>query len=893
MPPSAGMRFGRYELLSRLGAGGMGEVWRARDHDLHRDVAVKFLPERFAADIGRMGRFAQEARAASSLNHPNIITIHEIGETSGLPFIVMEVVEGYTLRQLIPSPQARPLAVRRQLEIGAQIADGLAKAHAAGIVHRDLKPENVMVTTDGYVKVLDFGLAKLRSDSSGGQEHWFDSAAPTWPESPSPQTEAGTVLGTAGYMSPEQARGRLVDHRSDQFTFGAILYEMATGRQPFRRETAAQTIAAIIDDTPESLATLAPALPPPLRWVIERCLAKDPAERYASTLDLAREIRGIREHLSDDPSASPSPPGERRRWSRLRRAGMLAPLAVALAGLSWWAGPTLLERASVALGLLSLPAEKRVAVLPFEAPSGIAEDQARAKGIVYLMTNRLAQVEAFQKDFSVEPASNVLQAGVRSAAHARRALNATLVVTGSVQRVGGKVVLTANIEDTGRSRTVRAARAESEDAIVEEVARLLELELTAGGQAVLRASAAGVAEAATLAAQGLAYTPYSEGRSALERYDQSTGLERAIGLFNQALERDPRYALAHDGLAEAYWRLYLNERKPELLPLAVRHCERALALDDLSSRAWATLGTIHAGSGRAEEALADFQKALDRDPRSAAVYQERGLALERLGRWDEADASYRKAVELQPQSWSAYNYLGAFLLDRSRLGEAEAAFRQALEFAPDNARVWSNLGGALFYADRPRDAEAAWKRALDLQPGGAAAANLAALQFSQGSYAQCARTLEAVVAEGSRDYQVFRNLGAARYWAPGERPRAAEAYRRAIELGEQEQKVDPKNALLLAHLADCHAMLGEAPAARSLAQAAVRLEPSTGRVAAIAGGVYEQLGDRRTALHWLDVALRAGYPREMIETDPSFEALRKDRRWVRPPAHNAPDGARP
>ena len=250
MPPSAGMRFGRYELLSRLGAGGMGEVWRARDHDLHRDVAVKFLPEKFAADPGRMGRFAQEARAASSLNHPNIVTIHEIGQTSGLPYIVMELVEGHTLRELIPPQDARPLGVRRLLEIGAQIADGLAKAHAAGIVHRDLKPENVMVTADGFVKVLDFGLAKLRADGPGGQEQWFDSAAPTWPESPSPQTGLGVVLGTAGYMSPEQARGRGVDYRSDQFTLGAILYEMATGRQAFRRETPAQTIAAIIEDPP-------------------------------------------------------------------------------------------------------------------------------------------------------------------------------------------------------------------------------------------------------------------------------------------------------------------------------------------------------------------------------------------------------------------------------------------------------------------------------------------------------------------------------------------------------------------------------------------------------------------------------------------------------------------
>ena len=313
MPPSVGMRFGRYELLSRLGAGGMGEVWRARDHDLHRDVAVKFLPEKFATDPSRFSRFSQEARAASSLNHPNIVTIHEIGDTSGLHFIVMELVEGHTLRELLQTRESRPFTPRRLLEIGAQIAEGLAKAHAAGIVHRDLKPENVMVTADGFVKVLDFGLAKLRADGSGGQEQWFDSAAPTWPESPSPQTAVGAVLGTAGYMSPEQARGRPVDHRSDQFTLGTILYEMATGRQPFRRETPAQTIAAIIDDTPEPLHLLCPALPSPVRWLIERCLAKEPGERYASTLDLARELRSLREHLPEVASTGSSPPGWRPR----------------------------------------------------------------------------------------------------------------------------------------------------------------------------------------------------------------------------------------------------------------------------------------------------------------------------------------------------------------------------------------------------------------------------------------------------------------------------------------------------------------------------------------------------------------------------------------------------
>ncbi len=234
MPPAPGMRFGRYELLKPLGAGGMGEVFRARDQDLGRDVAVKFLPARFASDADRLARFAFEARTASSLNHPNIVTIHEIGEAEGLPFIVMELVEGETLRGAMRSAR---LPTRRVLDIATQIAEGLANAHAAGIVHRDLKPENVMLTPDGFVKILDFGLAKLHADAVPG------TAPPDAGQSETPTTfrtgtREGAIIGTVGYMSPEQAAGRPADCRADQFALGATLYEMATGA---RRSAAARS----------------------------------------------------------------------------------------------------------------------------------------------------------------------------------------------------------------------------------------------------------------------------------------------------------------------------------------------------------------------------------------------------------------------------------------------------------------------------------------------------------------------------------------------------------------------------------------------------------------------------------------------------------------------------
>jgi eukaryotic-like serine/threonine-protein kinase len=317
--PRTGSRLGPYEIVAPLGVGGMGEVYRARDTRLGREVAIKVLPAEVSSNEDRLRRFEKEARAASSLNHPNIVTIYGIERIESTSFIVMELIEGKTLRE-VASEGALP--VRRLLGIATQIADGLARAHAAGIVHRDLKPENVMVTKDGLIKILDFGLAKLaRPEMEAGQEGEGPTA--------SAGTTPGIVMGTVGYMSPEQASGHPVDFRSDQFSFGSLLYEMATGKQPFRRATAVQTLAAIVQDDPEPIVTLNPRTPPPLRWIIERCLAKEARERYASTDDLARDLAALREHLSEASVSGervPIAPGPSRR-----RIGYSVAIAAALA----------------------------------------------------------------------------------------------------------------------------------------------------------------------------------------------------------------------------------------------------------------------------------------------------------------------------------------------------------------------------------------------------------------------------------------------------------------------------------------------------------------------------------------------------------------------------------
>jgi serine/threonine protein kinase len=284
-----GARLGPYEILSALGAGGMGEVYRARDERLGREVAIKVLSGDVAADSERLRRFEKEARSASALNHPNIVTIHDIGSFEGVSYIAMEKVDGQTLRELINGP----LAIKRLLSIATQVADGLARAHEAGIVHRDLKPENVMVTREGLVKILDFGLAKLTAKGSGSGSR-EGSPLPTMTG-----TSPGVIMGTVGYMSPEQASGAVLDNRSDQFSFGSILYEMSTGQRAFAKKTAIDTLGAILNEEPEPIGAINPGIPTHVRWIVERCLAKEPRQRYSSTDDLARDLAMLRDRLSE------------------------------------------------------------------------------------------------------------------------------------------------------------------------------------------------------------------------------------------------------------------------------------------------------------------------------------------------------------------------------------------------------------------------------------------------------------------------------------------------------------------------------------------------------------------------------------------------------------------
>jgi eukaryotic-like serine/threonine-protein kinase len=868
MPPSVGMRFSRFELLSRLGAGGMGEVWRARDHDLHRDVAIKFLPEHFAADPNRMGRFSQEARAASSLNHPNIVTIHEIGQTSGLPFIVMELVEGQTLRALILAQAGRPFATRKLLEIGAQIADGLAKAHAAGIVHRDLKPENVMVTRDGYVKVLDFGLAKLLTDSSGAGQPSFDSAAPTWPESPSPQTAVGAVLGTAGYMSPEQARGRAVDYRSDQFTLGSILYEMATGRQAFRRETPAQTIAAIIEDPPEPLAALSPLLPAPAQWIVERCLAKDPAERYASTLDLARELRSLRDRLpevgsSGSTSGAIHPGRLARAWKRTA-VTVLAGLAV-LAVV--WGVRELWRSSATPGGRERVPV---LAVLPLTNLTGQPEYDAAAVGIAEVVVAGLSEVAGLQ--VLSRPSTVAYRDQKGDLPRIARELDATYLLDGVVQRSEqhlrvsfSLVQLPSNlVRWSGTFDGAFPQLFDLQSRVADGVANALRVALTPQERERIEARPT---------ASPSAWEEYTAALALLDRVDRPGNVERAITHLEAALRADAHFTAAHAALGRACWDRYNETGDAAWADRARDSVQEALRIAPDAVEARVALAVIYRGRGKPEEALEEARKALALRPNSDDIERQLAYLLLDAGKSDGALEAARRAVALRPGFGENHNALGWVLYHLGRFHEATAAYRRQTELEPDNAWAFQMLGTSLMMDGDLEGAIAPYREAIRLAPDARAWANLGFVYYTRGQLPDAVRAYEEAVRLEPGSGTMRRSLGDSRAKA-GDTAGARADWRAAIDLSRKALTTNPRDPRQLKNLALCLAKLGDRAAALRVAGQALEAGPTSADTRYGVAMVHALVGDPNQALVILEEALALGASPSQAEQDDDLAAVR-------------------
>ncbi|HXI13305.1 MAG TPA: protein kinase [Thermoanaerobaculia bacterium] len=696
----SGTRVGRYAIRSLLGAGGMGEVYLAEDSELGRVVALKILPAEIAADRGRMQRFVQEARAASSLNHPSILTIHEIGTADeGSRFIATEFIDGMTLRRRMVGGAGMEL--RAALDIAIQVAAALSAAHEANIVHRDIKPENVMLRPDGLVKVLDFGLAKLTDKESSGD---LDTEAAT---SARLRTDPGTVMGTIAYMSPEQAQGRVVDARTDVWSAGVLLYEMVSGRVPFAGPTWSHIMIAITDREPATLSQHVPGLPEELERIVAKTLAKDLEERYQTAKELAIDLRRLRKRLDLDAEIQRTgPPGDRAIAlpsvipadsaaaalgassaeyvvSRIKRHGRLISIGSVLMLLAVVAlGYALLRGRSVVPSFNTPAPVEAIAVLPFVNSGGNADSEYLSDGMTESLINSLSRLPGLK----VKARSSVFRYKGKDVELRQVAaeLSVQAILNGRVVQRGDELALYLSLVDARNGDQLWGEQYNRK--MTDLVALQSEITFDVSRKLRARLSGADAHELGKNPTENVeAYQLYLKGRYHVYKLTPPE-VQRGISYFQQAIEIDPNYALAYVGLSEAYRSFALaGELTPsEFLPKARLAAQRAVDLDDGLGDAHTALGVIKFWyDWDWKGAENEYSRALELNKNSAITHLFYAHLLSNIGRHAEALAAVKRARELDPLSPFVAALEGQFLIHAGRTDEAIVKLKGASEIAPE------------------------------------------------------------------------------------------------------------------------------------------------------------------------------------------------------------------
>jgi serine/threonine protein kinase/tetratricopeptide (TPR) repeat protein len=842
-----------YRLMEPLGSGGMGVVYRAEDTILGRTVALKFLPPQIVHDPKQVQRFREEARTASVLNHPNICTIYEVAEEQGELFIAMEYVEGRPLSEFVRESGMPTSSVVRY---GRQIAAALEHAHARGVIHRDLKPLNIVITPDGDAKILDFGLAK-RTDPNEVTRKTL-------------QAVTATTIGLAGtmpYMSPEQLEGTDATERSDIWALGIVLYEIAAGVRPFKGDNLYRLCTGIIQ---EPFPPLAESVPPGLAAVIGRCLEKEPARRYQR----AGEVRAALEAL--EPSSATGIVSARAGKPTLQSiywALGIAALVVLVSG-AIWLGRKPTNKPDE--GITGASERMQVAVISPHSASPAGE-AAFDSGLVETLTSSLTELSG-KHPLAVIPASEMRAHHVQTLDAARQEFGVNYGLMLNIQRASGQVRVNYSLVDAHshqqlRGGTVTAGASDPfglQDQVSARVAEILKLELQPQEKKSLQAH--GTTEPA-------AYDFYLQGVGYLRDYDKPENVENAIAVFRRALEKDKEFAGAHAGLGEAYWQKFDHTHEKGLASEAAKSCEIAVEKDANLAQAHTCLGRVYQGTGKYEMAVLEYQKASAIAPTLDAAQAGLARAYESLNRLPEAEQSYKAVIALRPDYWAGYNRLGTFYLRNGKLEEAAQMYTEVTSLVPDSFTGFANLGIARIQQGQYNEAIEPLQRSLAIRKTGEATSNLATAYFQARHYADAAHMAEEATTLDAQNYEIWGNLGDAYYWAPGMRERAAGAYRKALELGEEQRKVNPRDAHMLSYLAEYHAMRGEKDKARLRIQEAENLAPRDPEVLYYAAIVYVQAGDQKTALDKLERATAAGYPAGVVRDTPNFAVLEKDPRF--------------
>src|SRR5712692_5671230 len=852
----SGSVVGRFRIGDRLGEGGMGEVYRAEDTKLKRLVALKRLAPHLRADSSYRRRFLEEAEHASGFSDSHIAAVYDVLEEQGEIFLVLEYVEGETLRQRL----RRPMSLDEFFGIATQCAEALAAAHEHGIVHCDIKPENIMLTNTGQVKILDFGVAKHlpRSDQSSTVDR------------------AATMAGTPAYMSPEVLLEKVPDGRADVFSLGVVFYEALTGHHPFLAGSFVATTDRIRNETPAPIHIFNRSVPEGLEATVSKAMAKEPGQRYAAARDLLEDLRRVQAGLTPS-KLSPVLPrlpqtGSRRRGWTAANVAVIAVLLVIVAyrqpELRRWLRPR----------VSSAPVQ--LAVLPF-APTG---DDPGAKafcdGLTDTLTAKLTQLTG-SYPLQVVPTSEIRAEGVTSVEQARRDFGVSLVLEGSLHTSGNQVRVTYSLVDAKTRRQLRAEMVDAnvadafavEDRVVDGVLRMLGLEIASNERVVLAAHGTG---------DSSAYDQYLRGRGYLLDYHKHENIDSAISAFNRALTLDPKYAQAYAALGEAYWLGYQEgQGGSDWMQKARLACNQAVADAPNLSDGYACLGGVYRGTGEYEKAVAQFQKATVLDPTSDDAFRGLADAYQKLNKPGEAEATYRQAIRLRPQYWAGYSWLGVFYWRQARYSDAAKMFQEVVTLAPDNFRGYSDLGAMYVAQARYQEAILQLEKSVSIRPTVEAYDNLGTAYFTMRKFDDAARSFEEGVKLDKTSWLSWGNLGDAYYWAPGKRQQASNAYGEAIRLADEKLRVNPRDGFVLALRATYLAMTDKREEALASLLKALSFSPTDPDVQFRAALVYNHFGETDRTLEWLQKAIAAGVPATLVRSTPDFDHLRDDPRLQR------------
>jgi serine/threonine protein kinase/tetratricopeptide (TPR) repeat protein len=847
--PAIGALLGHYRVLEQVGRGGMGVVFRARDEQLARDVAVKVLPPGTFPNENARKRFLREARLLAKLSHPNVAMAFDFGQQGGIDYLVTEYVPGITLDAKLA---AGPLPQTVVLELGIQLAKGLAVAHREAIIHRDLKPGNLRLTSDGELKILDFGLARLR-----------DPIRETT-ETLSVDTR-DAAAGTLPYMSPEQIRCEELDTRTDIWGAGAVLYEMATGKQPFASASGLKLIQDIQRLDPPPPSTLNKQVTPALDAIILKALDKDRGRRYQSARELGLDLSAL---VPATASARTPDAG----FARVRKNKVPIVGAIALASILLYGGYLIRQRGNN----LGAGTHTLLTVLPFDSTGQDEKTSALVMGLTETLTAKLAQ--PWGTNLQLISARDVRAQGVKTPEQAWKEFGTDLVLEGTAHRVGDQIRINCALVDpkTHRQVTARTITADTndvfglEDRVVDEIMSLV------SANAGMRAE---VARANRNENRPEAYAAYLRGRGYLQEYQKSENIELAIAELKSALTLDPAYANAYAALGKAYLQGYQQiNQGAEWVNQAKKNCVQSLVVQETAD-GHICLGGVYNETGQYDLAVQEFQRASQIDARNEDGLRGAADAYVKLGNPAAAEAAYQKAVSLRPNYWGVYSWLGTFYYTQARYSDAITQFKKVIELAPSNYRGYSNLGAMYVAQGRYMESLAPLNKSIEIRPNLEAFNNLGNSYYGLRRFSEAANAFQRGLNLDDSDWLLWGNLGDSLFWSGGQRPKAIAAYENAIKRAAKRLLVNPKDATVLAYSADYNAMSGHRTKAVQEIERALALAPADGEVRFRAAIAYNQFGETDRCLASLEKAITTGYSAQVIWDTPDFDHLHTNPRF--------------